>query len=94
MSYKGVAADIRSIGSQLKADFIVEGSVRLEEERYRITIQLSDCTTGYHCWAAWFEHRISRVAPDAIRIAELLRQELLAGGLAAMTALSLAAVAS
>ena len=88
MVYKGVAADIRSIGSHLNADFIVEGSVRLEEDRYRITLQLSDCSTGYHCWAAWFEHRISRVAPDAVRIAELLRQELLAGGLNAMTVLA------
>jgi serine/threonine-protein kinase len=92
MIYKGVAADVRSIGSHLNADFIVEGSVRVAGDRYRITLQLSDCTTGYHCWSAWFEHRISRVAPDAVRIAELLRQELLAGGLTTMTAL--AAVAS
>lgn len=93
LSYKGVAADVRFIGKTLNADFIVEGSVRMDQEFHRITLQLTDCSTGYHCWAAWFEQRNTRIAPDAKRIAELLRQELSTGGLSQLAPRAMAAAA-
>ncbi len=80
LAYKGIATDIRTIGKALNADFIVEGSVRLDDNHHRINLQLTACETGYHCWAAWFEQRNTRMTPDVRRIAGLLHQELTASG--------------
>jgi TolB-like protein len=93
-AFKGVAQDIRSIGRSLDADFIVEGCVRLADDRHRITLQLTATETGYHCWGAWFEQRNTRMAPDARRIAELLRHELSVSGINSSVPLQLTAAAS
>jgi len=80
-AFRGASRDIRQIGRLLEADFIVEGCIRLFEHQHRVTLQLTAIETGYHCWAAWFEHRNTRMALDARRIAKLLRHELLTGGI-------------
>jgi TolB-like protein len=79
-AFKGVAQDIRAIGKSLNADFIVEGSSRLVDNHHRISLQLTATETGYHCWAAWFEHRNNGAPPDARSIVQILRQELTANG--------------
>jgi TolB-like protein len=78
--FKGASQDVRAIGRLLNADFIVEGFVHRFEREHRIMLHLTAADTGYHCWAAWFEHRHTRMAPDARRIAALLHHQLLAGG--------------
>jgi TolB-like protein len=79
-AFRGAAQDIRSIGKHLDADFIVEGCVRLADNRHRINLQLTDTETGYHCWAAWFEQRNNGSTPDAPHLAQILRVELSASG--------------
>ena len=80
-AFKGVAQDIRTIGKCLDADFIVEGSTHVSNSRYRVSLQLTDAGTGYHCWAAWFEQRNNGNALDARGIAQLMRLELSASGI-------------
>ena len=80
-AFKGAAQDIRAIGKSLNADFIVEGCIRLTDNHHRISLQLTAVESGYHCWAAWFEHRNNGASPDARGIANILRQELSAGGI-------------
>jgi TolB-like protein len=79
-AYKGAAQDARAIGKSLNADFIVEGCTRLAGGHHRTSLQLTATETGYHCWAAWFEHRNNGLAPDARSIAQILRMELSASG--------------
>jgi TolB-like protein len=83
-AFKGVAQDVRAIGKALDADFIVEGCTRLADNHHRISLQLTATETGYHCWAAWFEHRNNGAAPDARGIAQILRMELSASGINGM----------
>lgn len=53
--YKGKAEDVRHIGEQLNVKSILEGSVRVYENRFRITVQLVDATDGYHIWSETFD---------------------------------------
>lgn len=52
--------DVREIGAELGADYVLEGSVRREGDNLRITAQLEDAKTGQHVWA----DRFDRVGPD------------------------------
>jgi TolB-like protein/tetratricopeptide (TPR) repeat protein len=49
--YKGTQEDIRSIGTQLNVDAVLEGSVRKAGERVRITAQLVNVADGYRVWS-------------------------------------------
>jgi TolB-like protein/DNA-binding winged helix-turn-helix (wHTH) protein/tetratricopeptide (TPR) repeat protein len=53
--YKGKSQDIRTIGKQVGATAVVEGSVRREGSRVRITAQLNAVTNGYHLWSQTYE---------------------------------------
>jgi len=46
---------VRSIGSQLGVRFVLEGSVRREGERVRVTAQLIDAATGFHAWTESYD---------------------------------------
>jgi TolB-like protein len=54
-AYRGRAIDVRQIGRELGARFILEGSVRKTGDRVRITSQLIDTATGTHVWADHFD---------------------------------------
>jgi TolB-like protein/DNA-binding winged helix-turn-helix (wHTH) protein/Tfp pilus assembly protein PilF len=54
-TYKGRAVDVKLVGRELGARFVLEGSVRKAANRVRITDQLIDSLTGVHLWADRFE---------------------------------------
>jgi TolB-like protein/DNA-binding SARP family transcriptional activator/Tfp pilus assembly protein PilF len=60
-SYKGVNTDIREIGRQLGAETVLEGSVRRDGERLRITAQLIDTRTGYHLWSEAYDREAADI---------------------------------
>jgi adenylate cyclase len=49
--YKGRAQDVREVGRQLGANYVVDGSMRRQGDRLRITIQLVDAESGLQCWS-------------------------------------------
>ncbi len=53
--YKGKAADVKQVGQELGARYIIEGSVRRSDDTVRITAQLNDATTGRHLWAKQYD---------------------------------------
>jgi adenylate cyclase len=59
--FRGKAVDVRQIGAQLGARYLLEGSVRREGERVRVTAQLVDATTAGHLWAEHYDRRIAGV---------------------------------
>ena len=67
-TYKGKAVHLKQIGEELGVGYVVEGSVRKEGERVRITAQLIDVATGSHIWAERFDRNIADVfaVPDEI----------------------------
>jgi adenylate cyclase len=48
--YKSKAIDIRQVGRELGARYVLEGSVRRSGDHLRITAQLIDAVTGIHRW--------------------------------------------
>jgi adenylate cyclase len=56
--YKGKAVDIRQVGRELGARYVLEGSVRRSGGRVRITAQLIDAMTGAHRWGERYDREL------------------------------------
>ncbi|MFK7734283.1 MAG: winged helix-turn-helix domain-containing protein [Pseudomonadales bacterium] len=76
-AFRGRAIDIRSIGSQLGASLIVEGTVRISDQRVRVTAQLTKTDDGFPVWAERFEHDLSDGLLIQSAIADEIAQQLL-----------------
>ncbi len=53
--FKGKHEDVRSIGKRLGVELLLEGSVRKDGDRIRITPQLVGVADGYHLWSAEYD---------------------------------------
>lgn len=53
--FAAAVADARSIGRELGARYILDGSLRVVGYRLRLTVQLTDASSGAHLWAETFE---------------------------------------
>ena len=53
--YKGRREDVRSIGHELNADYVLEGTLQVAGEGVRITMQLVDARTELALWTSWYE---------------------------------------
>lgn len=60
-SFKNKESDIVEIGRSLGVTSILEGSVRKEGDRVRISVQLIDATTGFQLWSNTYERELSSV---------------------------------
>ncbi len=70
--------DIRAIADTLNVNLVLEGSVRREGNRLRITAQLIDAVTGYHLWSGDYDREMRQIvevqdeiAADIARALEL-----------------------
>jgi len=61
--YSGDLGDVRAVGRELGARYVMEGSLRQAGSKLRLTVQLADTVTGTHLWAETYERTF---APDAI----------------------------
>jgi adenylate cyclase len=59
--YKGKSPKIQDIGGELGVGYVVEGSVRKEGNRVRITVQLVDAATGNHIWAERYDRDLEDI---------------------------------
>ncbi len=57
--YASGAVDVRAIGKQIGARYVMEGSLRQAGSRLRLAVQLADATTGAHLWAETYERPFS-----------------------------------
>jgi TolB-like protein len=60
-TYKGKTVDIKQVGRELGARYVLEGSVRKAGNRVRITGQLIEAATGAHLWADRFDSQLEDV---------------------------------
>jgi adenylate cyclase len=68
--YKGKAVDIRQVGRELGARYVLEGSLGRRGDRIRITAQLVDAMTGTHRWADRYDcelHGVFAVQDEVAR---------------------------
>jgi TolB-like protein/Flp pilus assembly protein TadD len=72
MQYKGRRQDIRAIGDELGARYIVGGSVRRFQDSVRITVQLVDMATNRQLWGNTYKGRLD----DIFDIQEQVAQQI------------------
>ena len=53
--FKGKPVDVREVGRTLNVDGVIEGSVRRDQSRIRVTVQFNSARDGYHYWSKTFE---------------------------------------
>ena len=58
-TYKGKAVDVRTVGEEMGADYVLEGSVRRSADQLRITAQLLSTRDGKHLWAETFDRKLT-----------------------------------
>jgi len=58
-TYKGKAIDIKTVGRELGARYVLEGSVRKSGGRVRVTAQLIDADTGHHLSAERYDRDLA-----------------------------------
>src|ERR671918_2460851 len=80
MVFKGSTQRSREIGQALRANYLLEGSVRREGDRVRVTASLVETASETHLWSETYERHLTdclQVQSDiAARIAESLALEL------------------
>jgi TolB-like protein len=60
-AYKGKAVDIRTIAKDLGVRYVIEGSVRRDAGRVRISAQIIDAVGNIHIWASRFDRDLESV---------------------------------
>lgn len=59
--FRGKGVDVREVGRQLGVAAVVEGSVRLDGNRLRVTAQLIETRRGYHVWSEEYDRGMEDV---------------------------------
>ena len=84
--FKGRNEDLRQIGRSLGVAHVIEGSVRRDGERLRITAQLIKVSDGFHVWSRTYDSPMKdslQVQTEiATAVADALKLKLMAGAAA------------
>lgn len=70
LAYRDRPVDLKQVGGDLGVRYVLEGSVRGEGHRLRISCQLIDATTGTHVWA----DRFDRASDDVFALQDDIAQ--------------------
>lgn len=76
MSVSGRRLPISAIARELDIDAVIEGSVRREAGRVRISIQLIHAASDRHLWSREFEREAEAVWPLQIEVAQAVADEI------------------
>jgi non-specific serine/threonine protein kinase len=63
MTYKNRSTDIRAVGRELGARYVVEGSIRKRGRALRISAQLVDAASGVQLWAEAYNREVGDGGP-------------------------------
>jgi len=75
-SFKGRNEDLRTVGKVLAVAHVLEGSVRKQGDKVRITAQLIQAEDGYHLWSETYDGDLSDVFELQERIARAITEQL------------------
>lgn len=59
--FKGKSIDTREIGKELKADYLIDGSVRRTGSRLRVDVSLIDAQTGHQVWTENYDRHVDDI---------------------------------
>jgi adenylate cyclase len=60
-SYRDKSTDVQQIGRELGVRYVLQGSIRRDGDRVRISVQLIDATTSAQCWAECYDRRLEDI---------------------------------
>src|SRR5438046_2171195 len=60
-SFKGTSVNARKVGEKLNVENVLEGSLRREGNRVRITAELINARSGFHLWSETFDRELEDV---------------------------------
>src|SRR5436853_1296683 len=60
-SFKGKSTDVSEVGEKLNVENVLEGSLRREGNRVRITAELVNTRNGFHLWSETYERELQGV---------------------------------
>jgi TolB-like protein len=60
-TYKGMAVDVKRVGRELGVRYLLQGSVRKDGSRVRISAQMIEAETGGHLWTERFERPLDDI---------------------------------
>ncbi len=75
-AFKGKDVEIDSIGRALRVAKVLEGSVRTDGRRVRITAQLIDARTNYHLWSQTYDGDLKDIFALQSRISSAIAEQL------------------
>jgi TolB-like protein/Tfp pilus assembly protein PilF len=75
-AYKGRNEDVRRIGNELNVATVLEGSIRKQGDRVRITAQLINVADGYHLWSETYDRKLDDIFAIQDEIAGAIGQAL------------------
>ncbi|MGH9516302.1 MAG: winged helix-turn-helix domain-containing protein [Terriglobales bacterium] len=75
MAYKRTTKTVSQIGHELKVDYVLEGSVRRENDVVRITAQLIRVADQIHLWAHSYERKLGTVLGVQSELGSAIAQE-------------------
>ena len=76
MQFKSTTKGIAQIGSELGVDIVLEGSVRRERDRVRITAQLIRVSDESHLWAQSYDRALHDVLQVQAEVARAVAREI------------------
>ncbi len=75
-SFKGKNEDLREIAKELNVEHVLEGSVRKDGDKIRITAQLIKADNGYHLWSETYDRELKSVFEVQEEISRMVVKEL------------------
>ncbi len=60
-AYKVKSVDVRQIGKELKVDYVLEGSIQRQADRFRVTAQLTETAGGAHLWSERWDRPVADI---------------------------------
>lgn len=76
MQYKRTSKRIDQIGRELAVDYVLEGTVRRERERVRVTAQLIQVSDQSHLWADSYDRELSGILTVQAEVARAIAREI------------------
>ena len=74
--FKGMNPDLREVGEKLSVSTVLEGSVRKQGNRVRITAQLISVEDGFHLWSEKYDRNLDDIFAIQEEIAISITEEL------------------
>lgn len=60
-AFRDSTIGVREIGQRLNVDAVIEGSLRRDADRIRVTIQLINVDDGFNVWSQTYSHRLDDI---------------------------------